>query len=191
MISTTPRTNHAQRELGGGGGGGGPQRFPRGVRASARPEGRKTWQPESRGPRGSSRSLGRNPAGVNGARQTESRLPPGQDIPPAPNLGNYAAAEPLYRRSLAIREKVLGPEHPDVAASLSGLALLYQAQGNYAEAEPLYRRSLTIYEKVLGPEHPDVATSLANYAALLRKTGRADEAAAMDARAQAIRAKYE
>ena len=85
----------------------------------------------------------------------------------------------------------LGPDHPDVAKSLSGLALLYQAQGNYAEAEPLYRRSLTIYEKVLGPEHPDVATSLANYAALLRKTGRADEAAAMEARAQAIRAKYE
>ena len=78
-----------------------------------------------------------------------------------------------------------------MAASLSGLALPYQAQGNYAEAEPLYRRSLTIYEKVLGPEHPDVATSLANYAALLRKTGRADEAAAMEARAQAISAKYE
>ena len=27
--------------------------------------------------------------------------------------------QPLYRRSLDIREKVLGPEHPEVAASLN------------------------------------------------------------------------
>ena len=52
-------------------------------------------------------------------------------------------------------------------------------------------RSLAIKEKVLGPEHPSVATSLENYAALLRETGRADEAAEMEARAKAIRAKYE
>ena len=68
---------------------------------------------------------------------------------------------------------------------------LYRAQGNYAEAAPLYRRSLAILEKALGPEHPNVAQSLENYAALLRETGRADEAAAMEARAKAIRAKYE
>ena len=29
--------------------------------------------------------------------------------------GNYAEAAPLYRRSLANREKALGPEHPQVA----------------------------------------------------------------------------
>ncbi len=78
-----------------------------------------------------------------------------------------------------------------MAASLNNLASLHQAQGNYAEAEPLYRRSLAIREKALGPEHPDVAQSLDNYAALLRETGRADEAAEMEARAKAIRAKYE
>jgi len=49
--------------------------------------------------------------------------------------GKYADAEPLYKRSLAIREKALGPEHPDVAASLNNLAELYRAQGKYAEAE--------------------------------------------------------
>ena len=30
-------------------------------------------------------------------------------------MGRYAEAEPLYRRSLEIREKQLGPDHPDVA----------------------------------------------------------------------------
>ena len=85
----------------------------------------------------------------------------------------------------------IGPEHPNVALSLNNLAGLYHDLGNYAEAEPLYRRALTIVEKALGPEHPNVATTLENYAALLRETGRADEAGEMEARAKAIRAKYE
>ena len=76
----------------------------------------------------------------------------------------------------AIREKALGPEHPDVAASRNNLAELYQAQGRYAEAEPLYRRSLAIWEKALGPEHPHVATGLNNLTVLYRAQGRYAEA---------------
>ena len=71
--------------------------------------------------------------------------------------GKYADAIPLAQRALAIREKALGPDHPDVALSLNNLALLYRNQGRYAEAEPLYKRSLAIREKALGPDHPDVA----------------------------------
>ncbi len=76
-------------------------------------------------------------------------------------------------------------------ASLNNLAQLYHAQGKYAEAEPLFQRSLAIWEKALGPEHSDVATTLENYAALLRQTARADKAERMEARATAIRAKYQ
>ena len=60
--------------------------------------------------------------------------------------GRYADAEPLYKRSLAIYEKALGPDHPDVARSLNDLALLYAKQGRYADAEPLYKRRWR-YEK--------------------------------------------
>ena len=49
---------------------------------------------------------------------------------------------PLYERALAISEKALGPEHPDVATSLNNLALLYSNQGQYAKAEPLNERAL-------------------------------------------------
>ena len=42
--------------------------------------------------------------------------------------GNYAKAEPLYERSLAIKEKVLGLEHPHVAISLNNLAMLFHDQ---------------------------------------------------------------
>ena len=78
--------------------------------------------------------------------------------------GQYAAAEPLYKRSLETREKYLGPDHPDVATSLNNLASCYQSQGQYTAAEPLCKRSLAINEKALGPDHPDVATSLNNLA---------------------------
>lgn len=70
------------------------------------------------------------------------------------NMGLYPAAEPLYKRSLAIREQALGPEHPDVGQSLNNLAALYADQGRYVEAEPLYKRSLVVREQALGPEHP-------------------------------------
>jgi tetratricopeptide (TPR) repeat protein len=42
--------------------------------------------------------------------------------------GQYAQAEPLYKRSLAIVEKALGPDHPNVATSLNNLALLYKTR---------------------------------------------------------------
>jgi tetratricopeptide (TPR) repeat protein len=39
-------------------------------------------------------------------------------------MGDYAKAEVPYRRSLAIFEKALDPEHPDTANRLRNLALL-------------------------------------------------------------------
>jgi hypothetical protein len=38
--------------------------------------------------------------------------------------GHYGDAEPLDKRSLAIREETLDPDHPDVAQSLNNLALV-------------------------------------------------------------------
>ncbi len=94
------------------------------------------------------------------------------------SLGAYAKAEPLFKRALAIREKVLGPEHPDTVTYLNNLAELYKSLGAYAKAEPLYKRALAIREKVLGPEHPDTATSLNNLAFLNISQGRIDQAMA-------------
>ena len=45
--------------------------------------------------------------------------------------GDYARALPLYERALAIDEKTLEPEHPDVATTLNNLAVLYLSQGDY------------------------------------------------------------
>jgi len=60
---------------------------------------------------------------------------------------------------LAIREKALGPDHPDVAASLNNLALVFSRQGRAQEAEGLLLRALAIQEKAFGPDHPNVAAN--------------------------------
>ena len=44
------------------------------------------------------------------------------------NVGKLDEAEPLFKQSLAIRKKVFGDEHPDVAGSLNNLASLLQDQ---------------------------------------------------------------
>ena len=87
------------------------------------------------------------------------------------NQGKYREAIAIAQRSLTIREKVLGTEHPLVASSLNNLAALYQSQGNYPAAEPLFKRSLSIIEKAFGSEHPLVASSLNNLAALYQSQG--------------------
>jgi tetratricopeptide (TPR) repeat protein len=43
-------------------------------------------------------------------------------------LGRYAEADPLYKRSLAITEKALGPNHPTVGTPLNNLAAQYRSQ---------------------------------------------------------------
>ena len=90
---------------------------------------------------------------------------------------------------MAIEEKALGPDHPDVAQSLNNLALLYNDQGRYSDAEPLYKRSLAIREKKLGADHPDVARSLNNLAGLYQSQGRYSDAELLYKRSLAIREK--
>lgn len=85
--------------------------------------------------------------------------------------GRYTEAIPIAKQVVDIREKALGPDHPDVASGLNNLATLYKSSGDYAKAEPLHQRSLSIREKAFGPDHPDVAQSLNNLAALCFSLG--------------------
>jgi tetratricopeptide (TPR) repeat protein len=67
--------------------------------------------------------------------------------------GEYAEAEPLHRRALAIQEKTLGPEHAKVADVLEGLAALLRRTDRTAEAEQLEARATLIRAK-----HPQTFT---------------------------------
>src|SRR5207248_1087028 len=78
--------------------------------------------------------------------------------------GRYSEAKPLYRLALAIREKLIDADHPDVAHTLNNLANVYRSQSKYADATQLHERALAIREKALGADHPDVAHTLHNLA---------------------------
>ncbi len=85
--------------------------------------------------------------------------------------GNYAAARPLYERSLAIRERHYGPAHQQVAYSLNSLGSLLQVQGDLVRALPLLQRSRNIFENELGSDHERVASVLLNLAAVHKGLG--------------------
>jgi len=106
------------------------------------------------------------------------------------DAARYDEAEPLYQRSLAIKEKALGPDHPGVAVTLNNLASLYLSQGRYEKAKTLYERALAILEKALGSHHPDIAKPLNNLGVLYKSQGRYEEAEPFYQRVLAIEEKH-
>ena len=101
--------------------------------------------------------------------------------------GRCPEAEQAYRQSLMIREKISGPDHPEVAECLSNLAIIHRASERYPEAELLYKRTLAIDETYYGKDHPEVATDLSNLGVLYHYQKRFEEAEPLHRRALDIR----
>jgi hypothetical protein len=78
--------------------------------------------------------------------------------------GDAGAARALYAELLLIRERVLGPEHPDVLDDRARLADWTGKAGDTAGARALYAELLPIRERVLGPEHPRTQAARADLA---------------------------
>ncbi|KAI9650118.1 hypothetical protein NHQ30_000131 [Ciborinia camelliae] len=76
-------------------------------------------------------------------------------------------AEYAQRQTLADRQKMLGPEHPETLTSINNLAQALFFQGKYKEAEEVYRHALAGREKILGQGHLDTIKSLNNLAQAL------------------------
>jgi serine/threonine protein kinase/Tfp pilus assembly protein PilF len=89
-------------------------------------------------------------------------------------------ARGLYERSLALRQKALGPKHPEVAESLGGLADCASQGGRLQEAEALYEQALSIARKPDGSYYPSGYDVLKGFAELLRATHRDARAAEME-----------
>jgi hypothetical protein len=106
--------------------------------------------------------------------------------PAAAVAGNLSPAYAAWAEAVSLRERLLDPDHPDVAISLTNLASLLRRINRPNEAEPLYRRALAIQEKSYGPDHPAVAIRLDYLAALLRQANRQSEAEPLYRRALAI-----
>ncbi|HJZ87573.1 MAG TPA: tetratricopeptide repeat protein [Polyangia bacterium] len=100
--------------------------------------------------------------------------------------GKYDEAAAHLQRALELREKQVGPDHPDVTVPLSGLGGTYLSLGKYQEALGYYRRVIAIREQTLGQAHPDVAKAENNLALLYKEMGRYDEALRHQQRAISI-----
>lgn len=97
-------------------------------------------------------------------------------------IGNYKTAEKIHGEALELRNKVLGPEHPDTLRSRNGLAIALYSQGQYKEAEQMYRQALELQRKVLGSEHPETFRSRHDLANALYSQGQYKEAEQMHRR---------
>ncbi|MBC8144691.1 MAG: serine/threonine protein kinase [bacterium] len=96
-------------------------------------------------------------------------------------------ADRYERASLAMRRRVLGNEHRDVARSLNNLAIIVQRIDKDPEyAEALFREAVDILIALHGEKHPDVAKGMTNLARALEVLEQYDEAEEIDRRALAI-----
>ena len=73
--------------------------------------------------------------------------------------GRVADAIPLFEQTLASRERVLGPDHPDTQTSRRNLARAYQDVGRAAEAIPLLERASAGRRRLLRSDHPHAQLS--------------------------------
>lgn len=90
-------------------------------------------------------------------------------------LNDLDAAEAAALEALSISEDYFGENHPEVAAVLNTLALVYDGQDRLDESQALYRRIIAIRR-----QHPEqrqnLAANLNNLALSLRESGELDEA---------------
>lgn len=103
--------------------------------------------------------------------------------------GFYRQQEEWYQCCLATTKERFGNEHPQVAASLNGMASALRSQGLYDDAQPLCEKGLEIRRNLFGDEHPDVADSLNSLGLLLKEQGEYVEAEPLYLQALTIRQK--
>jgi tetratricopeptide (TPR) repeat protein len=99
------------------------------------------------------------------------------------NLGNVLAArgrrdeaETALRGAIEVWEKLLGPEHPNIAAALSNLSTLARSRHHYTEAEQLLGKALEMDRKVLPTGNTRIGLELNNAGTLLAARKRYAEA---------------
>ena len=92
-------------------------------------------------------------------------------------LGMIDESERITRESLAVRRRVFGDVHADVATTLDNLGQLMRYRTRYAEAVPMHHEALRIRRAVFGPRHAAPANSLNNLGLALLQWGRPHEAA--------------
>jgi tetratricopeptide (TPR) repeat protein len=93
------------------------------------------------------------------------------------------AAVRYWRENLQLDERVLGPNHPDLASTLNNIARVMIEQRRFREALPLLTRSANIYLAQREDTHDDLAFIFSNLALARRGIGDNDVAETLFRRA--------
>ena len=86
-----------------------------------------------------------------------------------------AEAIPLLERTVAGRERALGPKHPETLTSQNNLAAAYRDAGWVAEAIPLFEQTVADQDQVLGANHLSTLATRHNLANAYLDMGRVAE----------------
>ena len=75
------------------------------------------------------------------------------------NKGEYDKALDFLQKSLDIKFKTLGDQHPSLANSICSIGLTWSKKGEFEMALEFHQKGLDIRLNTLGKHHPDVAKS--------------------------------
>jgi eukaryotic-like serine/threonine-protein kinase len=100
--------------------------------------------------------------------------------------GDQQAAARTLKESLVLKEKELGPDHPDVGISEANLGISLQGMGKNQEALTHIDRSIVLLGRGLGSGHPELAAQISNRGEVLNALGRYREARQSFEQAQLI-----
>ena len=117
----------------------------------------------------------------------EESEPVAQVLQRLARLGNdEEEAITLLQRSLAIREKVHGPEHRAIAETLHDIGINRLTVHRYRDAESAYRRAIAMMEKLAGEDSLEVVGPLDDLGWLFLAADREKDAIPVYQRALAI-----
>jgi hypothetical protein len=85
--------------------------------------------------------------------------------------GDFSSADELLKDAVRMQEAELGPLHPDLASTLTNLAIVAEKTGRLGEAETFFRRAAAVASASLPADHPVVAESRQNLDDFCRERG--------------------
>ncbi len=104
--------------------------------------------------------------------------------------GNLTRAESYFWEALPLWAQSLGPEHPQMAVTLSALSGIFLKKGNTGNALPLLKRAVAIEEKAWGDADRRRLPSLIAYKNLLLTVNKGLEAQEVQADITRIQATH-
>lgn len=108
----------------------------------------------------------------------------------ASRRGDYVQAVALGQQTLALKRKVMRPDHPSRARTMALVAGAERELGNYDEAEKLLRGALTIMKKAWGEHHLDVLAAEGDLAFVRHLEGHWQEAEKRQREVLALKRQY-